>query len=651
MKRCPKCSRVYADEALNFCLDDGEWLVPFEPGDAATAILSGDPLKEPHTRSHLTVTDPKAESDTVGISRRPRWRIFTVVAVTGVVVLIAAVLGIYKFAGSSTAAKKLSFESAKVTRLTNSGKVRNAAISPDGKYVVYVQDDGGQQSLWLRQTNTQSNVQIVPPAEVFYHGMTFTPDGDHIYYTIHEKADYVGELYEVPTLGGSPRKLLSDILSPVTFSPDGKQLAFVRQPAEEKRQQLMLADSEGGDQRVLTETKGSDDLSEAIANNLAWSPDGNFIAGISGNINNNAVTVVAIDIRTGEAKAITQRKWLEVNQISWVPDGSALLATATDEGIAPFQIWKVAFPSGDAERLTNDLSNYQIISVSRNADTLVTIPNEREENVWVTTVNDPAAHAAQITSGRNTIHGIAYAADGRIVYASSASGSMDIWITDTNGGNPKQLTANTRYNAAPFVTPDGRYILFWSDRTGAIRPWRMNIDGSNQTPLTDGNGDAPTTTPDSRLVYYINYEAGIGNVWRLPIEGGTPQRIVEKNSLYPVISRDGKTLACFYQDKPGVWGLAIFGVDGGAPLKIFSLPNESPTNLHFSPSGRSLVYGITGDGVDNLWEQPLDGSAPKQMTDFKSNNFRWFDFSPDGKQLAFSRGTSTKDAVLISNFR
>jgi Tol biopolymer transport system component len=177
----------------------------------------------------------------------------------------------------------------------------------------------------------------------------------------------------------------------------------------------------------------------------------------------------------------------------------------------------------------------------------------------------------------------------------------------------------------------------------------MDIDGANQTPLTAGPADFPASSPDSRWVFYVAYESVIPTIWRVSIDGGQPVRITDKASTAPVLSPDGKQVACYFQDRPGVWSLAILPFDGGQPVKVFSLPDVKGPALRFTPDGRALVYPITREGVTNLWEQSLDGSPPRQLTDFKSDGVFYFDFSRDGKQLALVRGSRTRDGVLISD--
>jgi Tol biopolymer transport system component len=247
---------------------------------------------------------------------------------------------------------------------------------------------------------------------------------------------------------------------------------------------------------------------------------------------------------------------------------------------------------------------------------------------------------------------VAFSPDGgQIVYSSSASGDEDIWIVNADGGNPKQLTANARVNGYPSVSPDGRYIVFMSDRTGVPHIWRMNIDGSDQRQLTNGDGEqSPQFSPDGRWVVYRKV-FGKATVWKVPADGGEPVQLNNENSTNPTVSPDSKLVAYRYRDENSPWRIAVASTEGGEPLKTFDLPATFRHPLHWTPDGRALAYIDTKGGVSNIVAQPLDGGAPKQLTDFKADRIFSFAYSPDGKQLALSRGTVTSDVVLIKDFR
>ena len=118
------------------------------------------------------------------------------------------------------------FQAIQVSRLTDNGKANLATVSPDGKLVAFVSIQEGKQSLFVRQVTTGSSVEIVPPTNQEILQPTFTPDGDHVFYVSNNKG--VGTAFQVSTLGNQSKKILVDIDSPVTFSPDGKRFAFIR---------------------------------------------------------------------------------------------------------------------------------------------------------------------------------------------------------------------------------------------------------------------------------------------------------------------------------------------------------------------------------------------------------------------------------------
>ncbi|MEO7674583.1 MAG: hypothetical protein ABIU09_10970, partial [Pyrinomonadaceae bacterium] len=262
MKRCPECRRAYYDDALLYCLDDGNALLegPATPGadEPATAILRGseEPGQSP-TRPQNNTTDQTANvpagigADTAAAKRKTYWPIAAIalLIVTGGVGFAA-----YKFWGKP--AKPA--QALKIERLNTNGKSANAAISPDGKYVVYSVDEGGGQSLWVRQTAASSSVQIIPPAEdVYYWGLTFTPDSDYINFTKVQFEKNVGwALHQMPVLGGTQKILITDADGGVSYSPDGKQFAFLREEYPTAAESsLLIANSDGTGERILASRK------------------------------------------------------------------------------------------------------------------------------------------------------------------------------------------------------------------------------------------------------------------------------------------------------------------------------------------------------------------------------------------------------------
>jgi eukaryotic-like serine/threonine-protein kinase len=542
------------------------------------------------------------------------------------------------------------FQNVRLSKLTYTGSsVHNgAAVSPDGKYVAYVAEDGGRQSLVVNYQPTTSTVVIVPPTEGRYNGLTFSSDGNYIYYVRRDKTD-PPLLYQVPVLGGISQKISSNVTSPISFSDDGKRFAFIRFDELKGDYSLIVAKADGSDERTLATRSNPSVFS---VNGLDWSPDGKMIAVLDGGYDNGFhMRVVGVNVLDGGQKTISTREWFSVLQVKWVKDGSGLIVNAADESVSPVQIWYLPYPAGVATKITNDASDYYGVSLTANAANLVTIQSNLLKKVWVSPKPD-ANQAVEIATGVGHSYGIAWATDGRIIYSTMASGRLDLWSLRSDGTEKKQLTANAGANYHPVVSPDGKYIFFASNRTGAFNIWRIDVDGNNPKQLTSGGSDFyPYPSPDGLWVVYQSGggQNGRPSLWKVSVEGGEPSQITSLNTSVPVVSPDGSMIACRFRDESNsTQKIAIIPFVGGPPLRILDIPIVDWQRIRWSPEGASLTFIDTRGGVSNLWKQVLDGSQPKQLTDFKSDQIFSYDLSRDGK-LACERGIETSDVVLVSS--
>ncbi len=574
-------------------------------------------------------------------------RTFALTAIIALVVLIGIAFAIYKFI-LTRRSPIISLETAKFTRLTTTGNATGAVISPDGKWVVHVQDDGEQKSLWLRQVAVaNSNTQIVPPAKVRFYGLAFSPDGNYVYYVSGTSSEATGTLYQVPVLGGTPRKLFTGIKTSLSFSPDGKQIAYFDYYEDDDR--LMIAHADGSGQRLLAKRGGDEYFFLDDFATVSWSPDGKTLATPVASARESYMSVATVSVATGEVKLLTPRRWLEVRQVLWF-DANTVLATVQERDGEAYGIWQVTFPSGVATKLTNDLNSYPTISLTADAGSIAAVKSDIENNIWLMPAFD-ASRATQITQGRNLVGRPAFTPDGKLICPIKAPVGGDLYLIDPISGTRKQLTTDAGTNYEPSVSPNGRHIVFISDRTGAPQVWRMDIDGSDTKQLTHTAEDMDAAiSPDGHWVTYTSC-LNKCTVWKVGIDGGQPVQLTDRFSQAPVFSPDGKQIACRYLDQPnGQYQLAILPSEGGAPIKAFPLAN-GVTSRRWTVDGRALIYGVTQRGVTNLWVQPIDGSPPQQLTNFASELIFGFDLSRDGKQVALNRGTRSSDVVLISNFK
>jgi TolB protein len=300
------------------------------------------------------------------------------------------------------------------------------------------------------------------------------------------------------------------------------------------------------------------------------------------------------------------------------------------------------------ERITNDLNNYNGVSLNRDGTTLATVQSQIGSSVWLAGISN-SENASKITFGTNEgARGLALMPDGRIVYTVSGSGNSDLYMVNADGSNPRQLTSNAALNGVPSPTADGRFIVFLSTRTGVPHLWRMDSDGSNVTQLTNGIAEVnPAVSPDGKWVVYQNI-TDLG-LWKIPIDGGTPQVVTNKLATQAAVSPDGKLLACRYREQDlSAFKLGIIDFASGAIVKSIDLPPTDNT-LKWSADGRAVLYVERRAGISNIWSQPIEGGAPKQLTNFKSDLIFGFDISRDGKSLVLARGTVSNDVVLIAD--
>ena len=543
-----------------------------------------------------------------------------------------------------------------IKMLIDTGNVSDVSISPDDKYVVYALRDGERQGLWLMQLASGRKLEIMPAAPVTYLGTTFSPDSNYVYSVAIENNKNYGVLYETPVLGGGSRRVMDDLDSPISFSPDGQRFVFVRGYPSLKETALFTANRDGTGQRKLATRKSPDDF--GWQGGPAWSPDGQIIACASGAYDLN-MKVDFIRVSDGTTSAVLGKGWPWIGRVIWLNDGKAFIMSAKDQDSPQMQLWHVSYPSGELRRITNDLNTYSPrgIGVSANSTHLVAVQTSYHSKIWIVPQAD-AYRARQLTYGMSDgFSGLSWTPDNRIVYASNTGGSQNIWIMNNDGSEQRKLTDGNYLNYHPSVTSDGRYILFISNRAGSPDVWRMGIGGEDPAKLTSGRiATWPRPSPDNQWVVFKSFAMGRRTLWKTSIDGGEPIQLTEAYTGWPAVSPDGTAIACEYwnDDLSAPIKLAVIPFDGGLPAKIFepstTLPKQLSTVIQWVADERGITYITNRAGVSNIASQPLNAAPPKQLTRFQSDQIFWFDWSLDGENLACARGVTTSGVVMISNF-
>ena len=552
----------------------------------------------------------------------------------------AAAYGVYAYI---TRTRPAPFQNFSVTKVTDGGKSVLAAISPDGKYILNLVRDNGLASLWLRNVPTNSNTQVAPPADLYYNALRFSLDGNYFYFGRSDPGNPdLKFLYRAPLLGGAPQKLLADLDSNITFSPDGQKFAFMRYDNPEHGKYLLLIrPTEGGEEKVLASGPTSDGLYHPT-----WSPDGRTIACQMLDVTNGLIRLVAIDTSSGQRKPFFSTNERIFDKLSWMPDGSGVLLLGKEQSsnFTRTQIGFISYPKGVYSPVTRDTHSYSDLSVSSSGHILAAVQNEYRWNLQVMPAGAPAAQVSQVTSAEADTN-FTWTPQNQLI-----SDQMNVLNLIDPATGSKTVIPGQAVTGAPSACGTSGFIVFVRFQGGAQNIWRMDTTGSNFKQVTNGKLDVfPVCSQDGKWVFFKE-RGGEQNLAKVSIDGGAAQVI----SQSPIsgefdVSPDGKLAAFPTLQHSGEHKemLGVVETAGSNAAKLVEFERPRSGLLHFSRDGKAVIYPVRESGIDNLWLQPLDGSKGNLITDFTSEHIFDFHWSFDGKQLALVRGHTDADVVLI----
>ncbi len=570
-----------------------------------------------------------------------------------VAVIVVAAVGWLLYSRSQPRSARTLVQQMSVERLTHDGQTNGStAISPDGKYVVYEVAREGKLSLWLRQIATSSAVKLVPDTDDGFGGTTFSPDGNFVYYQQTSKDEPNGALYKVPTLGGSPQKILSTIDSPVTFSPDGKQFAYVRENSSQGlTSQLTIANADGSDPRPIATGKIGVDWFDS--HGPSWSPDGKSIAVGKQRLNASGYShgISLVDL-SGKETVLVEKFQGEVARLMWLKNGDGLVFAGTPRiGATASQLWFVSYPGGEVSRITNDLNSYGRVSLGVTADgsALVTVQVVPHANLWVATGN--YKDAKQITQAEGDGTDGVDAAAGKVAYTSIATGVASVFTANLDGSGASQVSPADEFCGTPSISHDAKHVGFTCFKEGKPNIWIANVDGSDLRQLTSSNTDIdPSFSPDGAWVYFEHWAAGKVQLLKVPLAGGQPVPVSDLQIQSHSLSHHGdRIIVKYFDDKATQWKVGLLSAADGKFLGPVDISLTSQGFPMFTPDDKGLVYGETHNSVTNLWKLALDTGARTPLTSFTSDEIFNSVITPDGT-LVMARGHHHTDAILIRSF-
>lgn len=526
-------------------------------------------------------------------------------------------------------------------KITDAGASGFAAISPNGKFVVYSNVVNGKSSLWRLQLDNSEKVQILPPVVDTYSIIAISHDNEFIYFTRRDLSLGIS-LYRIPVFGGVPVKLVSDTQGVFSLSPDDKQISFLRCSGQKDDYcSLFVIDSDGKNERKLV-TKPSPFF---ITDNQ-FSPDGKTITFAHGQSHNNSkeFSLSEYNLESGETRPILTNQFFHIPNFKWLADGQALLLAGTQNASEKSKIWLVD-KNGQITPITKNSQDYKVVTVSQDVSKIVATEVHSNYNLCIGSLDAPE-NLKTLAKARS---GATFSPSGKIIYAATSSTDNNIWETDADGSNQRQLTNDGSVNYHPIVSPDGKFIFFTSNRSGSNQVWRMNADGSNQIQLTKKTDGFPlTVSADGKMVYFRSNLKS--NLWQVPIDGGEETLLFNKNKSRFAFSPDAKKVAFFEGNNTDLM-LRIYSVETKLLEKEYPLAEKElrPDAFAWSPDGKFLLYTANLPSQHSfLYLQQIDQNAPRKITDLGSDDVVELTISPDNKQFAFTRGRWDYDSSLIT---
>jgi serine/threonine protein kinase len=593
---------------------------------------------------HASAPSTSQIATSSGDHRRPASKLW-IAAIAALVLVVLAGFFAWQFWP-----RPRSFASISVNQITNIGTIERIALSADGRFLAEVKNDKAQRTLWVRNTATNTETEILSAFALDYLGLTFSSDGNRLYFTRSApENESERDLYVMSVFGGTPRKLIANIDSAISFAPDGNKFTFLRWLPEQKDRfsEIHISDKDGGNDQILSSTV-------EVAQAPVWSLDGSRIAWFQTGPGTTGMALKVMEISSKKLTTVSPPAgifWVSPGDayttLAWLPDSRHLVALYYKQHAERAQIGVVTVPSGEFHSVTNDVNSYSQLSLSANGRNLATVLTSFDSSIVL--YRPDGGEPVSTLPLRVTPNAINWNTEDRLLYIVQG---LSIGTIDRATGAVQSFDTG-EINAGGFTVscPDG-HILFTGFPKGGSesRLFRMNADGGEITQLTtSGFVRSPSCSPDSQKAYFgVGNEANV-SLWSVPITGGTPKQLVPPDN-YGVawVSRDGTWAMLFglRQQK-----LCVIPKDlaSGRMQPPFFIDQSEAQVAALSPDDSAIVSDVARNGGNTLLYQPLDGSPPHALFNPAPETINSFDWSPSGKQLAVVRSKSSSDVVLITD--
>ncbi len=585
--------------------------------------------------------------------------------ITATLVVLGALLAgggytVYRAVRNNSTPPKAPLSTAKLTPFTSfPGLESKQSFSPDGKQVAFVW--GGEQDenseIYIKQTDGEGLLRLTNNPAVDSDPV-WSPDGRNIAFTRYTEES--GGIYVMPAFGGAERKLTT--FSPLrptfvagpelSWSPDGKLLAFGDRPSSQAALEIVVLNLATDERQSLTQP-----VPGGVGDFLpTFSPDGQTLAFVRVATRDNFREIFLQPLAGGVPRQLTSNKRF-IHSLAWVGESTELIFSAS-EGFAT-SVWQIETSNGSERRITGPEALVAGAAVDRQRGCLSYTKVTYDSNVMRIGLNGRASDGKppiRLLGGTTADSFQRYSPDGKkLVHYSMRSGKQELWLSDSNGQSAMQLTndPNGAIGSANW-SPDGQRVVYSIGKKKGSDLYLVKVEGGQPSLLmSDGfTNVVPFWSRDGKWIYYSSNRSGTLQIWKLPSKGGEPTQITKQGGMDPMESRDGKFLVYTKgRQIPGLWRIDLAtGVEtlitdvhkAGywrswevAKNGIFFATSESPL--------RSMIefYDFVTGKVSLVTK--LRGT-------FSVGNGN-ISVSPDGRWLTYLEEQLGGDLVLVENWR
>ena len=657
---------------------ESDWsLLPADTPQAVRGLLARCLQRDPKLRlrdigeARIALAEPVREEPRPEAVRTGRTGIAGPLVALGVLAAISAGF-LAGWALRTGLHKPVSAEPVRLHALTFSGKDDEPSASPDGKLLSFASWRDGVSRIWVKQLAGGGEAPLTSGPD---RSPRFSPDGSNVLFL--RQAGSIQSVYRVGLVGGEPRKLIDDATE-ADWSPDGRRIVFVRTPpGEEQVCSVGVYDLQNDKETILSSSR------ESLVLSARWSPDGKeILLATTGARNRNAVSwrLSALDVASGKITPVPPGvPGNPLGGLAWSGAGREFFFVQTanllsDLAGAGSRCYRCDAVTGEREALfwADGLAtiNASVGGVTRcdvlGPGQLVFSQRLRRQNLREVALRGAAGGSPRLlTDGSSIDRQPTYSPDGRtVLFSSNRSGNLDLWSLDVASGVLRQITDDRAQDWDPAFSPDGKHILWSCDRGGHLEIWRANADGSGARQVTQDGEDAenPTETRDGGWIIYWSGSGEKRGIWKIHPDGSGASRLAE-SGLGSDVSPDGRTILYFEQNQVDFQNtLKFIDVETGKVIRFtVSVPYRlgSPAIIwgrgRWAPDGKSIYYiGEDEHGLSGVYQQDFvpgkDTSATRRPAAGFSMEFvtESLGVSPDGARITISTGQES-DTILVAD--